>query len=1306
MSDLAAGVTVAGYRIESLIGRGASGSVYLAHELSLDRRVALKTLLPELAADERFRERFLRESRIAAALEHPGILPIYATGEADGVVYLAMRFVDGNDLGRLIESEGPLDPESALDLLAQVADALDAAHRRGLVHRDVKPGNILVDETGRAYLTDFGLAKHAASVNSLTRDSPFAGTIDYIAPEQARGEEVDGRTDVYSLGCVLYETLTAEPPFRRGSELASVLAHLNDPPPATGTQLDSAIAHALAKGPDDRPATATALIDEARGALGGAAPTTQGRAAQLRTFLIADVRGYTRYTQEHGDEAAAALAAQFAELVDAVVSRRDGRLLELRGDEALVVFESARKALQAAVELQQRATELPRGIGIGLDAGEAVPVGRGYRGAALNTAARLCAKASPGEILASEGVVHLAGTVKEVGYGLRRQERLKGLDRPVTAVEIVPAGTRLGRQVRRRVATRARGTSRRMRLGGIAAAALVGVGVAVLLLTVRGGNEALAANSVAALDAHTGKTKAVVPGSTDIGGFIRDGAGFWGITAGGRVLQQVDGKGNKLGRQIALPVSPIAFAPNVVRGSIWATDPHEPATVLRIDTKYGTIQRIDLHAPKAGKDAATQTADGIDATKNAVWVTYAYPKRIARINPATNEILFEHRVPDGGNYFNTLVAADGDNVWVVDRDGLHMTRIDSSDGTLAAKGRLHGGWVEDARVAGGSLWLAVQNDGGVWQLDKRANVVGKVATGDVPYSLATDGGPLWVANANSGTVTGIDPVSGEVTQTFRTGHRPIAVGAGGGEVWVSLGLGNADAQARVSGNNVVHEAGVGNPYFGLDPAVLAGSGWLVLMDVTGARLTENRPRADGTVHIVPEIATRLPETPDRGRTWNFTIKKGYRFSPPSGAPVTAQVVRSSLERALSPKLVNSYCRDSILSDIAGEKAYVAGHAQHISGITVTGDRLSIRLVAPSWTLPARVAMPCFSVVPPGTPADPDGIAEPIPSAGPYYIDDNLLDFQLVLKKNPNYAGTRPQRVDGVIVKESLSPDQAAQLVSSGKADYAYDDGDPPSAAFAPGGRLNRAYGGGADPRYVRKPANGTRFLMFNTTRGPMNDVRLRHAVALALDRQALAGLIDSAPRSLFLSPGVPGYAATPEPGPRVAQARALLRGRTVPVTLIADASSSRADRMAAEVKKELDRAGFRVHVLLLADPWTYARNGGRADLLLDGWSNDYPDAQNSFTDLLDPRDGFHFYPAWFTDAHWLGQMRAAAAAPEAARAADYRRLDRELASGPLPATGLTENVSPPQFFSARVTCASYLPQFFGLADPTSLCLNR
>src|SRR4051812_48358279 len=579
MADLAAGTTLAGYRIEMLVGRGSSGSVYLAHEVMLDRRVALKTLAPELAADARFRERFLRESRIAAGLEHPGILPIYAAGEADGVVYLAMRFVEGSDLGALIEAEGSLAAERTLHLLGQVADALDAAHRRGLIHRDVKPGNILVDESDRAYLTDFGLATHAASVDSLSRDTPFAGTIDYIAPEQARGEELDGRADLYSLGCALYEPLTGGPPSRRSSELAAVLAHLNDPPPTLAEDwpdlaaLDPVIARALAKAPEERQPTAAALVADARAALALGGPSVEGPpagAGQLRTLLITDGRGYTRYTQEHGDEAAATLAADFARIVQDVVSPRDGRLLELRGDEALVVFESARNALQAAVELQTRVQErLPRGIGIGLDAGEAIPVGRGYRGAALNTAARLCARARPGEILASAGVVHLAGSAKGASYGIRRPERLKGFERPVIAVEIHPAGVTPGRQRSRSLQARARATRGRTRAAVLlAVAALAGAAAAVVVLS--GSEEtALAANSLGALDAKSGKARTVIDSPGEIGGMIGDTDGLWAITAGGRVLRRIDARSRTLGRQFALPDSPYWFAPEVVAGAIW-----------------------------------------------------------------------------------------------------------------------------------------------------------------------------------------------------------------------------------------------------------------------------------------------------------------------------------------------------------------------------------------------------------------------------------------------------------------------------------------------------------------------------------------------------------------------------------------------------------------------------------------------------------------------------------------------------------------------------------------------------------------
>src|SRR6476661_10879262 len=212
--ELPIGSVLSGYRIERELGRGATGTVYLARDEHLDRPVALKVLPADLSRDEHFRARFLRESRVAATLEHASIVPIYGAGEADGLLYLAMRYVPGGDLRELIERVGRLEPERAIALLGQIAEALDAAHAQGLVHRDVKPANILLADD-RAYLSDFGLAKHAATVSSLSRDSAFSGTIDYIAPEQIQGGEVDGRCDVYALGCVLFEWLTGRPPFRR-----------------------------------------------------------------------------------------------------------------------------------------------------------------------------------------------------------------------------------------------------------------------------------------------------------------------------------------------------------------------------------------------------------------------------------------------------------------------------------------------------------------------------------------------------------------------------------------------------------------------------------------------------------------------------------------------------------------------------------------------------------------------------------------------------------------------------------------------------------------------------------------------------------------------------------------------------------------------------------------------------------------------------------------------------------------------------------------------------------------------------------
>jgi Protein kinase domain len=261
------GTQFAGYRIEGVVGRGGMGVVYRATELALDRPVALKLIAPELAGDETFRERFLRESRLAASIDHAGILPVYAAGEADGELYLATRFVDGTDLRALLE-DGPLAPVRALRLVGRVADALDAAHARGLVHGDVKPGNVLVDAADHCYLCDFGLTTQLA--DGTTVPGRLAGSLDYLAPEQIRHGDVDGRADQYALACVLYELLSGAAPFRRETEAQTLWAHMQEEPAPllAYDELDPVLARALSKEPGGRYENCNAFVDNARAAVG------------------------------------------------------------------------------------------------------------------------------------------------------------------------------------------------------------------------------------------------------------------------------------------------------------------------------------------------------------------------------------------------------------------------------------------------------------------------------------------------------------------------------------------------------------------------------------------------------------------------------------------------------------------------------------------------------------------------------------------------------------------------------------------------------------------------------------------------------------------------------------------------------------------------------------------------------------------------------------------------------------------------------------------------------------------------------
>ena len=290
MSDALIAKEFAGYRIDSRVGRGGMGVVYRATDLSLDRSVALKVLAEELAKDAGFRRRFVSESKLAASLDHPNVIPIHAAGEHDGILYIAMRFVPGDDLRTLLRVDGRLEPERVVRLIAQLASALDAAHAHGLVHRDVKPANVLVTEEDHVYLTDFGLSKRVGADTEATRTGMVLGTLDYIAPEQIRGETIGPYTDVYSLGCMITHLLTGQVPFTVTTEEGKLWAHFSEPPPlpsvrvpTLGTAFDAIVTRAMSKRPQDRYARAgdvgAAML---AAAVGGPAPRAASGAWPLR----------------------------------------------------------------------------------------------------------------------------------------------------------------------------------------------------------------------------------------------------------------------------------------------------------------------------------------------------------------------------------------------------------------------------------------------------------------------------------------------------------------------------------------------------------------------------------------------------------------------------------------------------------------------------------------------------------------------------------------------------------------------------------------------------------------------------------------------------------------------------------------------------------------------------------------------------------------------------------------------------------------------------------------------------------------
>lgn len=517
--------------------------------------------------------------------------------------------------------------------------------------------------------------------------------------------------------------------------------------------------------------------------------------APIRTFLIADMRRYTRFTQEQGDEAAGRLAAEFARLSRSAVESHEGEVIELRGDEALCVFGSARQALRAAVELQTRFRRreedrpaFPLPIGIGLDAGEAVPTEGGYRGGSLNTASRLCSLAEPGEILATETVVSLARRLEGIRFVERRPVRLKGFDKPVRVIEVrsereLPPPPHVPKQ--RRLLTR-----RRMVLVAGAGLALLAVVVVGALVLTSGGSIVARPNSVAVIDPSSNEVIDSIPVGESPGPITLAGGAVWVVNLNDQTLSKIDPVNRRQTKKLGLPGAGAAEAlPARLAGDsgdLWvASDCFRE--LFRMDPENGQVVQSFTFRRLLGRLAFASCA--ITTAPGSVWMALDTPYEVVRVRaPADEPAFVALRIPLPVGERTGIVLGAG-SVWVSDRVGLHgaaIRRIEPETGKITKTIPVDEG-SEAIVFAYGSIWVVNGSEDSLLRIDPQTNeVVREITVGKGPSAISAGAGALWVANTDDGTVSRVDPETRSVTNTIELGHRPLGVLVHDNLVWVTV----------------------------------------------------------------------------------------------------------------------------------------------------------------------------------------------------------------------------------------------------------------------------------------------------------------------------------------------------------------------------------------------------------------------------------------------------------------------------------------------------------------------------------------
>jgi YVTN family beta-propeller protein len=652
--ELRPGDVFAGHRITGVAGRGGMGVVYRAVQLDLDRAVALKLIAPQLAEDQSFRERFVRESRLAAAIDHPNVIPIYYTGEHEGALYIAMRYVEGSDLRTAVRASGRFEPERAAHIVTQVASALDAAHERGIVHRDVKPANVLLGARDHAYLTDFGLTKRISSHSGSTRPGGWVGTLGFVAPEQIRGERVDARADVYALGCVLFHTLAGGPPYQRDSDEATLWAHLHDDPPSLRANapdappaLQAVIDRALAKEPDERYQSA--------GDLGRAALAAVGRHEAPRGERIV-ARGAAAPV-----EAETAASPDQAPTVLAEPAPRRGARRP--------AWVWALAALPVAALVAAAAVALSGGDGGGAaTTGQSVTTGSDTATREPAVAGAVARTVQVGG--RPNGVVVAGGLV----WVLRiRSDRLTAL-RPQTGRR-APYRPRVGD-----LPAAAAALSGRLWVGTQRESTLVAIGL----------RSHRRIGRPPSLPVDGGKVVSVSAGER----------GVWvGVRGDPGIAIRVSPSRRSIVARVAMPDGVQDLA--VGAGAVWVLG-RRTDTVTRVDVRTGEKRVINV-----GKDPA-----GVAVGEGAVWVTNSGDDTVTRIDQGSL-VTRVIGVGDGPN----RVATGGGAVWVANRNDSTLMRIDPETGRRVGDPVEVGANPFGLDVSGHQVWVTSPPDGTVQQID-------------------------------------------------------------------------------------------------------------------------------------------------------------------------------------------------------------------------------------------------------------------------------------------------------------------------------------------------------------------------------------------------------------------------------------------------------------------------------------------------------------------------------------------------------------------------------------------------------------